>query len=65
MDWLKALFKAPDPREITRKWRREIRKQQNALNRDIRSLELQQKKVEQVRTYVRRTPNARRSTPNA
>jgi charged multivesicular body protein 3 len=43
---LKRLVLPRDPKEIVQKWRREIRKQKNLINRDIRTLQLEQKKVE-------------------
>lgn len=30
---IKGFVQGPDPREITRKWRREIRKEKNSLNK--------------------------------
>lgn len=44
--WLPAFLRPKDPKELVQKWRREIRKQKNQINRDIRNLQMEQKKVE-------------------
>ena len=44
--WLPAFLRPKDPKELVQKWRREIRKQKNEINRSIRNLQIEQKKVE-------------------
>ena len=44
--WLPAFLRPKDPKELVQKWRREIRKQKNEINRNIRTLQMEQKKVE-------------------
>lgn len=44
LDWIPFFRK--DPKEVVQKWRREIRKEKNHINRDIRNLMMEQKKVE-------------------
>lgn len=44
--WLPAFLRPKDPKELVQKWRREIRKQKNEINRNIRTLQIEQKKVE-------------------
>jgi charged multivesicular body protein 3 len=44
LDWIPFLRK--DPKEVVQKWRRELRKEKNHINRDIRNLMMEQKKVE-------------------
>mmetsp|Transcript_10075 Transcript_10075/g.27438 ORF Transcript_10075/g.27438 Transcript_10075/m.27438 type:complete len:223 (-) Transcript_10075:851-1519(-) len=54
LDSIRRLI-SPDPKEVVRKWRREIRKQKNALSRDMRNLQVQQKKAEQsIRAAAKR-----------
>lgn len=52
-------FLQKDPKEIVRKWRREIRRQKLEIDRDIRNLTVEQKKAERsIKEAVGRTDMA-------
>jgi len=46
MSWLPSFLRPKDPKELVQKWRKDIRKEKNEINRNIRTLHMEQKKVE-------------------
>jgi len=43
---IRDAFKPPDPKELVRKWQREVRAEQRKVERDIREVEVEQKKMQ-------------------